>query len=455
MTTPGPRPPDLQRTIGFWGASAVMVGIVIGSGIFRTPGEIAQHSGNALLILGLWVVGGVLSLFGAFTYAELAVLHPESGGVYVFLREGYGRAIAFVFGWSYLLLAKPFAAAGIAIIFAGQFNERFLGYAAGDPVANAVTTSIVLVVLTAINAMGLRLGSGVAGVLTSIKVAALIGIVVLAVAMGRGDAANFTPVEHGTGWLLALAPIMASVLWTFDGWSDVGAIAGEVREPGRQIPRIYVVGTVFLIGLYTAVNAVYIWMIPLTAMRGTDYVATPVMEALIGPAGGTLIALVVIIATIGSTHGAIITGARVTYAQARDGLLFRGLGRVSPRFGTPAVSLWVQCALSCAAVWYYGRFEQLAGGFVFTMWIFYGLAGSVIFIERRRRPGAARAYRCWGYPVIPAIFVLSAAAMTVLTIYDNPGDTWKWLVGLAGGFPVYFVWDRWTRPRPEASTIAS
>jgi APA family basic amino acid/polyamine antiporter len=442
-----PDPSTLPRTIGFWGASAVMVGIVIGSGIFRTPSDIARETGSPMLVLSLWALGGVLSLFGALTYAELAVMYPESGGVYIFLREGFGRAVAFVFGWTYMLISKPLAAAGIAIIFAQHFNELCLGVPASNQPAASLTTSVLLVVLTAINVRGLRLGGGIAGVLTTLKVLALLGIVALALALCKGSAANFESIPDPKPWWLALAPIMAGVLWTYDGWSDAGSIAGEVRDPARELPRIYLVGTVFLIAIYVAVNAVYIALVPLSEMRAGDTVAPLVMQRLIGNAGAVAVAVVVIVSTLGSTHGSIITGARITYAQARDGLLFRFLGRVHPRFKTPAVSLWAQCLLSCVAVWYYGNFADLAGGFVFTMWIFYGLAGSVIFVLRRRNPGAPRAYRCWGYPIVPGLFVLSAAAMTAMSIYQAPLETGVWLGILAAGFPVYLVWSR-LFPRP-------
>lgn len=444
---------DLPRTIGFWGATGVMVGIVIGSGVFAYPPSIARETGSPTFILLAWLIGGVLALFGAFTYAELAVRFPESGGVYVFLREGYGRALAFVFGWTYVLLAKPLAAAGIAIVFAEQFNRTILGMEGGSHAAAATTTSVALVILTVINVCGMRLGSGVAGALTVLKVGALLAIIAAALVLQRGNNANFISTPHEKGWWLALAPIMAGVMWTYDGWSDVGSIAGEVRDPQRQLPRIYVAGTAFLIALYVAINAVYIWLVPLDEMRGAGNIAPLVMQRLVGDSGALAIATVVIISTLGSTHGAIITGARITYAQARDGLLFRSLGHVHPRFATPDASLWVQLVLSCAAVWVFGNFEDLAGGFVFTMWIFYGLAGAVIFIDRRRYPDAPRAYRCWGYPVVPGLFVMSAAAMTVLTVLGNPGDTWKWGAGLAAGFPVYYAWNWWTGRHAPRGTI--
>lgn len=439
----GVQPGGLPRSVGFWGAAAIMVGVAVGSGIFKTPTSIARETGNPWLVLGLWAAGGLLSLFGALTYAELAVVYPQSGGIYVFLREGFGRTVAFVFGWTYMLLSKPFAAAGIAITFAQHFNPLVFGVPASSRVGSCVTTSVALIVLTALNVRGLRLGGAVAGLLTGMKVLALLAIVALAIALHKGTAANFSPSPAPKEWWLALTPIMLGVLWTYDGWSDVGSIAGEVKDPGRQLPRIYIAGTLALIGIYLAVNAVYISLIPLAEMRGQETVAPLVLGRLIGAAGATGVSIVVIVSTFGSTHSSIITGARVSFAQASDGLLFRFLGRVHPRYGTPALALWVQCALSCAAVWYIGNFKDLAGGFVFTMWIFYGLAGASIFVLRRRLPDAPRAYRCWGYPVVPAIFALAAAAMTVTMIAQDPPGTVPWLCVLIAGVPVYFAWSRW------------
>ncbi len=448
---------DLPRTIGFWGASGVMVGIMIGSGIFRSPSAIADYLGSPWLILLLWAAGGALSLCGALTYAELATMYPQTGGVYVFLREAYGRGMAFVFGWTYLLLSKPFAAAGIAVVFAEHLNPLL-----GVTWRAEVTTSVVLITLTIVNTFGLKIGSGVAAFLTVIKLAALLAIVVLGLAVMNGSVANFASAEvltvEGTrvSFLAALAVAMSLILWTYDGWSDVGAIAGEVREPQRNLPRTYLAGTAAVTVLYVAVNAVYMWMVPLAEMRGHDTVAPLVAGRIVqglgyaADAGFVIVGLVVLISTLGSTHGSISTGARISFAQARDGLLFRFLGHVEPRFKTPGVSLWVQLALSLAALWYAGSFKDLAGTFVFTMWIFYGLAAGAIFILRARLPGVARPYRCWGYPWVPGLFIAASVAMTVLGLIESPVQNLIWVGVLLAGVPVYLIWRRLYPGAPAA-----
>ncbi|MCC6426176.1 MAG: amino acid permease [Phycisphaerales bacterium] len=449
--------PDLPRAIGFWGATAVMAGIIIGSGIFATPPDVAKQLGNPLVILAMWALGGVLSLCGALTYAELATMYPQSGGVYVFLREAYGRCVAFVFGWTYLLISKPVAAAGIAVVFAQQFNElafmrSFIAWFSAQTGLlwdHRATTSVLLAVFTYINVRGVRLGTGVAAVLTVLKALALGAIVALGLLLMKGDAANLVagpaPIDTDTGLPIALwaaiVPVMYSVLWTYDGWSDVGAIAGEVKTPQRNLPRIYLIGTAAVTLLYLAVNAVYMWMIPLDQMRGVPNVAPLVAKELLGPAGAIAIAVVVLVSTAGSTHGSIMTGARISFAQARDGLLFAFLGRIHPRYRTPATSLWVQLALSLAALWFLGTFAELAAAFVFTMWIFYAMAAWAIFIFRRRMPEYPRPYRAWGYPVVPLVFILAGVAMTVLSIVQDPKKTLPWIGVLLAGVPVYFVWE--------------
>ncbi|HVU62932.1 MAG TPA: amino acid permease [Phycisphaerales bacterium] len=485
-----PEAPDLRRIVGFWGGIAVMIGVIIGSGIFRTPPEIAQHFGSPLVILGLWVLGGLVCLAGALTYAELAAMRPHSGGVYVFIREGFGDCAAFVFGWAYLVLVKPFAAGGIAFIFGEHVNllATAIGRRFVDPSYEAhwdvrVSTTIMLLALTWVNVRGVRLSTALAGVLTALKFGALAAIVLLVIALSRVDLGGLRDtglgaVDSDEGVLGGLAAVMAGILWTYDGWADVGSIAGEVREPRRTLPRIYVGGTIAIIGVYVAVNAAYFMLVPLPEMRERMLAAqsaTPpesfsvaplVMQRLLGGASGVAVVLVVLCSTLGSSHASIMTGARVSYAQARDGLLFRFIGHVHPRYGTPDAALISQVVLSVVAVWWLGSFQALAEGFVFTMWIFYALGGAAIFVFRARWPHAARPFACPGYPIVPAVFVLSALGMTGLAIYADRAATgvtlgswdlgsWRfahtapWLGVLAAGAPVYWVWRR-VLPRARA-----
>jgi basic amino acid/polyamine antiporter, APA family len=441
-------PGDLPRKVGFWGAIAVMVGVVIGSGIFRTPTSIAQNLGSPTVILAMWTIGGLIALCGALTFAELNAMLPHTGGIYVFLREGFGGCAAFVFGWTYMLIAKPAAAGGIATVFSEHFNA-LLGVQWN---AQALTCS-ALFILTLINVLGMRQSARLAIVLTGIKYAAIGGIIVLGVfaalreIAGDSTGAHFVATAPPVSFFAAIVPVMAAVMWTYDGWSDVGSIAGEVKNPQRTLPRVYVIGTLAVIGLYVLANAVYLWHIPLDEMRTQKTVAPELMSRLAGPIGMTAVTVLIILSTLGSSHASVMTGARVTFAQARDGLLFRFLGRVSPRFETPAVALWTQFALSCAMVVLLKDFQNLAESFVFTIWIFYGMAAIAIFILRARLRDAFRPFRVPGYPIVPAIFVLASVAMTVLAVIDDPKTNGTWLAVLAAGVPVYFVWRRLFPPR--------
>ncbi len=459
MPASNPPPRDLPRTIGFFGAVGILVGVSIGSGIFRTPASIARDLSSPWLILLLWALGGVLCLLGALAYTELAVVFPRSGGLYNFLYHGFGRSTAFVFGWAYMLLIKPFAAGGIAIVFAEHLNalvglQPWLNTLVGEPTtaqlqdllgdnwAMPPLVCLLLILLTAINTLGMRLGSGISVFLTSIKVLALLAIASLAFVLPGGSPANFASLPADKPWYLVIAAVMSAILWTYDGWSDVGAVAGEVNNPQRLLPRIYILGTLLVIAIYLAVNAAYFWIIPLAEMRTTDTVAPLVMRKLAGEWGEKLVSAIILLSTLGSTHASIITGARVTFAQANDGLLFRFLGSVSRR-ETPAHALWNQCALSCVCVLFLQSFQSLAESFVFTMWIFYGLAAVSVIVLRVRRPDLPRAFKCPGYPIVPGVFAIGSLAMTVMTILTSDNyHPLMWIAILLAGYPVFFVWDR-------------
>lgn len=463
---------DLPRRIGFWGAAAVMIGVIVGSGIFKSPVAVADNIGSPAVILGLWALGGMLALVGGLTYAELTTRYPRSGGLYVFLREGYGRAgppLAFTFGWTYMLITKPFAAAGIMVPGA-EHILKLAGFAAADgavpELPKLVLTTGLLVLFTWVNVPGVRLGTGLAMLLTTVKFGALALIVLVALALMKGDAANFRPTAAPSqvGAIAAFTMAMSTILWSYDGWADVGSIAGEVKNPRRTLPRVFLVGVLGCTGLYLAVNAVFIWMVPLAEMAKADTIAPMVAGRLIGGEAGAaamVVTALIVVSTLGSSHASIITGARVTFAQARDGLLFRSLGRIHPEHRTPAVALWVQCGLSIAAVWMLGgSFQRLADGFVFTMWIFYGLAGVALLLIRGREAGGARgagpgasgeAFRCPMYPLVPLLFIASAFGMSALQIAGDWRGTLPWAAVLLAGAPMYYLWRRITRPDRSAA----
>lgn len=441
MSQPAASKP-LPRVIGFWGATGVMLGIIIGSGIFRTPPDVAKVSSGLWPMLAFWAVGGLISLCGAFTFAELAAAMPQAGGVYVFLREGYGRAgrcLAFVFGWTYMLISKPFAAAAIASIF-GENLCPLLGFAS-TPMNAKLLTSASLILLTIVNVLGVRQGSILAGTLTILKVGALLAITAGAFLVSPA-ASDSPPAAPDLPLWKACVIAMTAVLWTYDGWSDVGSLAGEIRNPKKLLPITYLFGTFIITAIYVAINAGYVRALGLDGVRGSNQLAFDIAPKLLTAGAATIVPAIVVISTFGSTHGSIMTGARISYAQARDGLLFRFLGRVHPRFQTPDTSLWIQLALSLTALWGLESFSEMAGGFVFTMWIFYGLAGAAIFTLRIKRPDLERPFHCPLYPIVPGLFVLSSVGMTVLSVMESPKTNLAWVGVLVAGVPVYFAWNR-------------
>ncbi|HLY75359.1 MAG TPA: amino acid permease [Planctomycetota bacterium] len=444
---------ELPRRIGFWGGSALMVGIILGSGIFLAPTVIAGMLGSPWVVLAFWVAGGILSLFGALTFAELAAALPRSGGIYVYLNEGLGPRVAFTFGWTYLLLIKPFAAAAVGIVFANHLNA-LLGVDWNPP----IVACVMILLLTAVNAVTVRGSSVTAIALTALKLASLGAIVALGLLLGKGSAANFASTPAPVPLWKAAAPVMYGVLWTYDGWADVSAVTGEVENPARTLPRILFMGTVATVGVYVVVNVVYCSLIPLAEMRHLTTVAPVVLERLLGGAGGRAVAAMIVLSTLGATHAAVLTGARVTWAQARDGLLFRFLGRVHPTFRTPDVSLWIQAALCCASVVYLRRFKDLSEGYGFLMWIFYALTAAAVLILRRRRPDLERPYKCWGYPAVPLAFIVASVGMTALYIAQSPRQTLPWLAVLLLGLPAHIIWTRFAgtgRPAESRTGPAS
>jgi basic amino acid/polyamine antiporter, APA family len=298
-----------------------------------------------------------------------------------------------------------------------------------------------------VNVVTLRGSSITAIILTSLKVLALAAVVGLGVAMMKGSTANFAGAPAPKPVWAAFVPVLFAVLWTYDGWSDVSSISGEVIDPARRLPRILLTGLVATIVVYLAVNAVYFSLVPIGEMARADTIAPLVMERLLGPGGATVVTAMIVISTLGATHASILTGARVTFAQARDGLLFRFLGSVHPRFQTPHVSLWVQLALAVGAILYVRHFKDLSEGFIFTLWIFHGLVAVSVLVLRKRRPDLERPYKCWGYPWVPIVFILVCVVMTVVYIADNPRATLPWLGIVALGFPAYSLW-KWRTGAP-------
>lgn len=431
---------QLVRRLGFWSGTGIVIGITIGSGIFRTPASIAARVPDPAVMLGVWLAGGLISLCGALSVAELAAALPHTGGWYVYLREGWGRLAGFLFGWSELVLIRASAAGAISTVFSEYFL-RSMGY---DPAAHDTATDYVaagaIVLAGAINIRGVQLGALVAGASSAAKFGALAFLVLAAFALG-GDAgastANFTassvPVDVG---LFGLALI--SVLWAYDGFADLSFAAGEVVEPQRHLPRAIVVGTLAIVGIYLATNAAYLYVSPIEAVATSRLIAADTMQALFGQIGVALVSVVVTISTLGALVAIMLSAPRIFFAMADDKLFFQAVARVHPRYRTPYVAIALAAALGVLFV-LTRTFEQLADTFVLSIWPFYGLAIAGLYRLRRVRPDLPRPYKVPGYPVLPAIFVAAVIYLVGNALVTDPVWTGVTFAVVLAGVPVYLV----------------
>lgn len=429
----------LPRTVGLVGAVAVLVGTTIGSGIFRVPATVADRLGEPGPFLLAWILGGVLALFGALTLAELAAMYPRSGGVFAFLEEGIGRLPAFLFGWSQLAVIRASALGAISTIFA-EYLGRFIPL---SPREVQFVAAGVIFAVGFLNYVGVQRAGVVMNIATLAKYAALIGLVVLAFGSGGGSAAHFTPAWSGSLNLSAVGIALVSIMWAYDGWADLTYMAGEVKDPGRTLPRALIIGTLLIVLIYVSVNAAYLYMVPIGEMAGQPLIAATAMERIpgIGAMGANVIAGVVMLSTFSSVNGSMMSSPRIFYAMADRGLFFPWIARVSPRFQSPSAAIWLATALGVTYV-LFNDFQQLADKFVLGIWPFYILAVAGIFRLRARLPQAERPYRALGYPVVPVVFLLAATGMVLNALVTDPVNTGITFAIILAGVPVYFLWNR-------------
>lgn len=447
---PEPDRGDLRRVIGFWGGTAVIVGITIGSGIFRKPYTLARDVGDPLVILAFWVGFGLVSLCGALALAELSSLLPRTGGVYVFLREAYGNAVAFVFGWIYLLVTTPATIGALATFFA----ELLLGFSGKPPAelpagASSAVAAGVIAVLAGVNLLGARLGAAVQEFFTLVKVGALAGLTLACFAAASGSFAHLAPSGRAVGGA-ALGSGAASVIWAYDGWIAVSMIAGEVVAPERLMKRIIIAGMLAIVVLYVAANVGYFYAMPIEQMgTGGPDVPQRIVSSLVGPAGAAILGACIMASVFGALNGNVLAKPRVVYAMARDGLTFGFLGRAHPRWGTPAAAILVQAGMAVALVFVLRDFDALTTYFVVVEWFALLFAVGAVFVLRRRRPDAPRPFRTPGYPWVPIVFLAgTATGLAAIVASELSAGRRAPLVGLGialAGFPVFGLWKRRSR----------
>jgi amino acid transporter len=411
--------PLLPRRLGTWGAFGLVVGVTIGSGIFRTPAVIAERVPDPIWMLTVWGLGGLITLCGALSVAELAAALPRTGGWYVFLRESWGRPVGFLFGWTELVLIRASATGAVALVFSSYFL-RSVGVAASD-VTTTVVAALAIVAAATVNIRGVHLGAAIAGLSTIGKLTALLLLVLAAWVLGGDAGATTTHLSEAGGvvtpGLFGLALI--SVLWAYDGFADVAFAAGEVADPQRSLPRAIIGGTAVIMATYLSVNVAYLYVAGIEGVAGSPLIAADVARALLGPPGGTLVSVVVAVSTFGALVGISLGAPRIFFAMAEDRLFFPIMGRVHPRFGTPYVSIAFAAALGVLFV-VTRTFEALADTFVLSIWPFYGLAIAGLYRLRRTRPDLPRPYRVPGYPVVPAIFLLAVIYLVASAVAADP-----------------------------------
>lgn len=426
------QPIGLVRGLGTYAAAAIVVGTMIGTGIFLKPSEMAAEGKSTAIVFAAWLVGGLLSLFGALSYAELGASIPEAGGEYAYLRRGFGPAWGFLFGWMHSIVGRPASAAAIAaglLRFWGflspavaapihTFHLHFPLLGRNDPQfvftwAQPLAVG-ALILMTFINYLGVRFGGQVQIALTFLKVSSVLAIIVLGFLLARGNASHFTPLFPASlssatfsGFLAALA----AALWAYDGWEDLNLVGSEVDDPQKNIPRALVGGVIFVIIIYIFFNAVCFYALPFGAVAASQHVASDVVASFAGHGAALWITLAMIVSALGTMNSSILSGARVDYAMARDGLFFRVAAKVHPKFRTPGNALIFQCTLASIMA-LSGTFEDLTSLFIFAEWIFYALAVVAMFRLRRIEPDLPRPYLALGYPVLPALFIAGAIALT-------------------------------------------
>lgn len=430
---------ELKRDLGLADCALLVIGSVIGSGIFLTPGNIARTVQSVDSMFLVWIAGGILSFFGALAYAELGAMFPRSGGIYVFLREAYGPLTAFLYGWCTFFVMQSGSIATLASGFA-----IYLGYLL--PVSPAVTKAFsigVIATLTFINCLGVRSGARVQNILTVIKMGSLVGISAVLFSMSGGGFRHFTyqpPQPTGFSWS-ALGIAMIAVLWAYEGWHILTYNAGEVRNPRRNLTGGLLLGTAAIIALYLTVNLAYLYALPFEKISGSRRLASDAMELALGPLGGTLIAVAILISITGAINSNVLGGPRVYFAMARQELFFKHFAYVQPRYLVPTFSIILQGAWA-SLLTLVGSFDRLFSYVIFVCWIFYGLGGVAVLVLRRKRPQVERPYKTWGYPFVPLLFSSMAFLIVLNTMVNDFKNSFWGLVVVFTGLPAYYYWSR-------------
>ena len=445
---------DLSRDLGVSHAAAIVVGTIIGSGIFLVPAEMTQAVGSSRLVYLAWIVGGTLSFFGALTYAELGAMKPQAGGEYVYVRDAYGPLAGFLYAWTWFVIAKPASIATVAtglVRILGEFSvfSFFSSNMISSPFAvtwGQLVAIAAAILISFLNYIGVKKAGEFQLVFTLLKVAIILGIVLVCFASSSttgGSWSHFSETFTGAkGGVAGFMAALVAALWAYDGWNDLNMVAGEVKSPERSIPIALIAGVATVGLLYVLMNAAVQYMLPASAIAASPRPASEAVALVLGTWGARIVSLGMALSMLVTLNGTIMSGARVPFAVARDGYFFHALAEVHPRFHTPSVALAVQAALSIALLLLGQNFRQLFSLAIFAEWLFYMIAGSTIFVFRRREPEAARPFRMPAYPWVPILFVITSAALLYYTFTENLRNSGLGLMVILAGVPFYMFFAR-------------
>lgn len=433
---------ELKRDLNLFDLTMIAIGSSIGSGIFLTPALVAHALPSPLWILGVWFAGGVMALCGALTFAELGAMLPRAGGVYVFLTEAYGGLVGFLYGWAYFLVANTGALAALAIGFSTYFGY----FVPLSPTGTLMVAIVGIILVTIINVLGVKAGGVFSDLFTILKLAGLAILLTVGLGWGSSSTTDFsTPLgELKDGLASGLTLAFVSVMWSYGGWQHATFTAAEAKDPKRTIPLSLIFGASAVAVVYILANVAYMFLMPVEAIASSPRVASDAISVILGPVGGTIIALTIFISTFGTTGIYTLTAPRIYYAMANDGVFFKKVAEVHPRFRTPMFAIVLQSVWAILLLFFWGTYEKLISYVVFTDWIFFALAALSVFVFRKRTPDAERPYRTLGYPFTPFLFITLSTLFVCYTMIEKPAESFAGLGFLALGIPVYYFWKKKT-----------
>ncbi len=427
--------PELKRVLRLWDSIAIIVGIVVGAGIFRTPSDVARELGSNFEVLFLWIVGGIIATCGSLTFAELASTWPRTGGMYVYLRECYGPLTSFLYGWTQLLVVRPSVVAGISVVFA-EYVAYFIPLPQGGVKLMAVSA---ILAVSIINYIGVRTSSLVQKIFTSIKIAGIFLLALLGLFFHHsGHPILIEPSAFNLPSISAVGAALILIFWTYDGWSEITMVAGEIQEPQKTIPKALLFGSLGVLFLYILVNGAYLNVLGIEGVASSSRVATDTMIELFGAKGGNIIAGIVLISTFSTLNGIALTGPRIFFAMAVEGDFFSWARKIDPKYRTPSTAIALQAffAIPLVALW---KFEQLATYFVFAAQIFYVLCALSVFHLRQKKIQEGEVYRAWGYPFTPMLFVLVSFGIFVHALITSTPQVMVGFTIMFFGIPIYYL----------------